>query len=149
MRTRHTPEQRAEAIHLATTVGKAEAARRTGISSGTIGSWLTREGLTNADPEGRAEHIEVAQQTWVQRRADLGNRMGEVATDSLEALAGHVAAGQTSKARELATTLAVLVDKAQLLAGAATSRTEVTSTPTEHPSALDQARDRARGLRAV
>lgn len=151
MKPRHTPEQKQEAIDLATTVGKAEAARRTGISPGTIGSWLTRAGLSNADPEGRAQRITVAQETWVERRADLGNRMGEIASDALEAIAERLADGKTSGVRDLSATLAVLVDKAQLLSGAATARTEATATEpaASHDTAIEDARNRARSLRAV
>jgi transposase-like protein len=151
-RSRYTPEQKQEAIDLATTVGTAEASRRTGINSGTIGSWLTRAGLANADPEGRAERIRAAHETWVERRADLGNRMGEVAADALEQISGFVNdPRRTREARELATTLAVLVDKAQLLSGAATARTETTATEpaASHDTAIEDARNRARNLRAV
>lgn len=124
MRKRYTDEAKAEAIELATTVGRPEAARRTGIPAGTIGSWLTRAGLSNADPEGRRERIRVAHETWLQRRVELGNEMGVVAALALSEIPDRIARGDELAAQRLASTMSALVDKAQLLSGDATERIE-------------------------
>lgn len=145
-RRRYSPDVKARAIELATTIGVPEAEAQTGVPRGTIGSWLTRAGLTNATDDAaanaRRQAIAVARETWTQRRAELGNRMGEVAAETLEALSVKVAASRSREARELAGALAVLVDKAQLLAGDATARVEqvgTTAAPTER-------RERSRGV---
>lgn len=131
-RTRHPPEAKARALELLAEFGVAEAAERTGIPIGTIASWGHRAGVSSPCAEGYAERRAQLREAFATRRVSLGNRMGEVAAETLEQLDTHVRAGKTRQARELAGALAVLVDKAQLLTGGATGRTEV-SVPDRTP----------------
>jgi hypothetical protein len=116
----YTAEQKAEAIELAGDVGLREAARRLGIPPGTIGCWRSRTPGVVADSNAaRQVAIAAANTEWVERRVKLGNRMGEVAAEILERIATKYRRDELA-AQRLASTLRVLVDKAQLLTGGAT-----------------------------
>lgn len=118
-RTRYSPEQKAEALELLATVGKAEAARRTGIPPGTIASWGSRNGVRAVDDE----RVHAARQAWAERRAVLADTLGEVADQATAKLKQMIVADEVSAA-ELVRAIAVVVDRAQLLSGDVTERTE-------------------------
>ncbi|MBA3371113.1 MAG: hypothetical protein H0T96_06640 [Thermoleophilaceae bacterium] len=117
---RYTAEQRAAALELYSEVGPAEAGRRLGIPSGTVRSWARRNGCAAVATENRRAAVEAARLTWEQRRSGLTVRLGEVAAELLE----RVEKAEPGEAKALATALAILVDKAELLSGRATERTE-------------------------
>jgi hypothetical protein len=129
-RTAYTEEQRAEALELYVAVGNREAAKRTGIPAGTIAAWASRCGVKSA----RAEQFEEARQAmrvpWEQRRAIVADALGEVAAVATEKLRALIESDQV-KAGDLARALAVVIDRAQLLSGGATARTEIIERSTE------------------
>jgi transposase-like protein len=141
-----TDEQRAEALALYAEVGAAEAARRTGIAAGTIQSWASRSGVATACNERTAAAVEAAQQQWAQRRVAMVHEMGRVAAKALRVAENNLDAGSANKAKDAATTMAILVDKAQLLGGDATARHESRELRNQ---LLEQARSHSTGLRAV
>lgn len=78
-RATHTAAQRAEALRLLAEVGKAEAARRTGIAPGTIASWGSRTG-THAPPAAvTAVAIEARLTTIAERKARLADDLAAAA----------------------------------------------------------------------
>lgn len=137
-RTRYSPEQKAEALELLATVGKAEAARRTGIPPGTIASWGSRNGVRAVDDE----RVHAARQAWAERRAVLADTLGEVADQATAKLKQMIVDDEVSAA-ELVRAIAVVVDRAQLLSGDATERTEQLS---GGESAAGERRHRATGV---
>jgi hypothetical protein len=124
MQPRCTAEQKAEALAILAAHGKAEAARRTGIPAGTIASWGSRHGITSP-PAAELEKANAAKTlAWEDRKITMAQRLGEVAGKALDRIAERVEADRLTGIRDLATTMAICVDKAQLLAGGATTRTE-------------------------
>lgn len=105
-RRRYTRRQKATAISVAMASSAQAAAEETGIPRRTIGYWLDKP-----------EFAELRQKT----RDDLAQQMGTLA---------HLIATKLSerlddlKPGELVVALGIVTDKAQLLSGAATSRTE-------------------------
>lgn len=140
----YTDEQRVEALALLAEVGKAEASRQTGIPAGTIASWGTRHGVRAVDDV----RVEAMRQAWAERRAALADRIGEVADQATEQLAKLIATGHCSAA-ELTRAIAVLVDRAQLLSGGATERTETTVTSHERISQITDELARRRQSKAA
>lgn len=116
-----TPEQRAEALELYVELGPAAASARTGIPVGTIASWAHRNGVQTRCIETTAARVEHSRLRWAERRADLAERIGAVAEKALDQTEHALDEGDR-KAKDFALTMAVLVDKAQLLSGEATAR---------------------------
>lgn len=123
-RTQHSPEAKAEALRLMVDVGLAEAARRTGIAKGTIASWAARTGTTMAPLEQRHQIAKEASVAWQVRKVEFGERLSTIAAKAADRLEERLDTDRTAGVRDLAATMAVLVDKAQLLTGGATARTE-------------------------
>lgn len=127
-RTRYSLEQKAEALQLLARLGPHEASRLTDIPVGTISSWGTRAGVKGPEEfTGRQKAVAAKQVAFAERRVDLGNRIGEIATKIAERIDDELEHGvkrEGQLVRNLAGSLAVLVDKAQLLSGGATVRTE-------------------------
>lgn len=103
-------------------VGTRETERRTGVPKQTLSRWAKTAGI-NADLAARTEAAAASTKlAWAQRRALLVDELGNATVQLLEKT---LAAEDGRDARGWATALAILVDKAQLLSGAATSRHEV------------------------
>lgn len=142
---KHTDEQRAEALALYAEHGLAEAHRRTSIAKGTISSWARRTGVQTSAPGNMREANEAAAMAWEQRRLALKDKLGQAVEEFVEA-ARRVArgAGSAKDAQALMTAAAIGVDKAQLLAGGATARTEVdVSDPGARLAAVHELKDQA------
>jgi hypothetical protein len=116
----HTPAERATALELYREHGGAEASRRTGIASATIRQWAKRSGVTIARATAARANIDAARLTWAQRRSQLTVKSGEVADELLSQIRG----AKGREARDFAAAYAFVVDRAQLLDGAATQRIE-------------------------
>lgn len=128
----YTDAQKAEALDLAADVGLREAARRLGYPDATVRSWQHRA----AKAADKAELMAVAAgaelepttpattTTWQERRVALLPRLGEVAAKALDAAEQAVAKGDGRNAQALLTATGIAIDKAQLLAGGATRRSE-------------------------
>lgn len=131
-RTRYSQEQKAEALQLLASLGPHEASRLTRIPVGTIGSWGHRAGVKAPDNPAfplanRSKAVAAKQVAFAERRADLGNRIGEIAAKIADRIDEELEAGARrdyQAIRNLSGSLSVLVDKAQLLSGGATTRTE-------------------------
>lgn len=145
MGKRYTDDERQAAMDLAATRGYRYAADESGVPIGTLKSWMRRAGR-QVQPERRAQldaQIQASSLTWEARRLTLANELGEVAALALkrtrELIEGQDADGgmlvrqgpggklvyvTMHDARAGALTAATLIDKAQLLSGGATARTE-------------------------
>ncbi len=119
----YTDEEKKEALALRRTHGPAEASRRTGIKCATIRSWAHRsaEDASEGAEQTRAA-TEAARLSWAQRRAELTDETGAVAAAILDRIK---VSRRSSDARALSQAFSVLIDRAQLLDGGATSRVEV------------------------
>lgn len=120
----YSAEERQAALELYLEHGAAEASRRTGIAANTISQWARRAGVTMTRANRTAAATEAAKLAWAERRATMVDDMGQVATMALERARAEVAGGDLKGAKDAALTMAILVDKAQLLSGAATGRHE-------------------------
>jgi transposase-like protein len=146
-RRRYTEAEKADAVALYLDHGPTIASDQTGIPSTTISSWAQRSGLASQRSEKLNAGVKASKLAWEERRTTLAHEMGQVAELALErchsALTGDSlvidavnAKGEhydripnPSDAKNLALTMAILADKAQLLTGSATSRAEHATTP--------------------
>jgi cell division septum initiation protein DivIVA len=150
-RMQWTPDQRDEALRLLAEVGKAEAARRTGIPAGTIASWGARTGVAAPAAEQTRVATDARLATIAERKARLAERMlteaegmvGQLHQRTYERKPMVVSDGQaagshieiaevtydrppTADQKRIVEAVAILVDKIQLLTGDATARIEQT-----------------------
>lgn len=143
---RWTDEQRTEALELYTEHGAAEAARRTGIPAGTIYSWAHHAGLTGqsslAQANGRLASV-------VDRKARLASDLlddaqalrAQLFAPAVERKAMVVSHGKDigssvevvdierdqptfAEQTRIMTSIAIAIDKVQILTGEATERIE-------------------------
>lgn len=148
----YTDEQRAEGVALCLEVGMAEAHNRTGIPKPTLSRWLTPEQQTEMAErfqQKTAAATEASRQHWAELRAVMVDEAGDVAQRLLRLIADHtgdLAPSSPRDAKDLATAMAILVDKAQLLSGDATSRP---SMPWSKAEVVAEAAERAEGLRVI
>lgn len=101
----------------------------------TIRTWATQNGLSVARATRLREQRagdqldrEISKDLWEVRRAKMADRLGEVAELLLDAIYSAAQEGMLSKARDGATALATVIDRAQLLSGGPTRRTETVGT---------------------
>jgi hypothetical protein len=123
----YTPEQRTQALELYRTDGPRAAAATTGIPLGTITSWAKNAGIRTRAIENAAACVQATSLKWEERRIGLAHEMGRVAELAISRAVDELDHGKARDAQAFATTAAILVDKAQLLTGAATSRHETVS----------------------
>lgn len=151
-RTSYTAEQRARALELYRTHGAAEAERLTGIKSGTIRSWASKGGVATERREELEAGVATASLTMEARRQALASGLMDdiehlrsqlfapTATNQAMVVSdgaregSHVEVIEVKQAepgfrdkQAAITSIAIAVDKVQLLTGAATSRTEHTA----------------------
>lgn len=137
-RMQYTPDQKAEALELLATLGKAEAARATGIPEGTIASWGHRAGVRAPDaPQIRAA-AEAVQAAWAVRKVALGEKLGTLCEKMATKIDERLDEDSLRGVRDLAASIAILVDRAQLLTGGATARTETVERTTEAEAEVAQ-----------
>lgn len=134
-RNRHDPDTKAEALRLVAEVGPCEAARRLGIPEGTVKSWARRAGISSPNGEQTAKAVATASVAWAVRRAALVDEMGRAATKAVARLNERLDGDTTTGLRDLAVSAAVMIDKAQLLSGQATGRTEAAHTVSDERKA--------------
>jgi hypothetical protein len=145
-RTRYTDEQKAEALALYETHGPTAVETQQGIPKNTVAGWAKAAGIRTVRNERTAAAVEAHALAWAERRAEMVDRIGTVASAALDLCASSIADGTTSKAKDAATTMAILVDKAQLLGGDATTRHENREL---RDRLLEETRENARHLRSV
>lgn len=144
-----SPEQRTNALdQLRNGATLAQTHTDTGIPKSTLSGWARTAGLDLAarSEAKTAAATQAAQRKWAERRADLADRIGEGTELALDQAIAFLAAGRPRDAKDAATTLGILVDKAQLLAGDATSRSEHLGL---REQVAEQAAELAPRLRAV
>ena len=137
LRRKYTEEQKREALKLYAEHGPAEAGRQTGIPRATISQWAKRAGVTvtraknvqeatKAAAEKAAQLREKLKRDCRSRAVDLVERMAEVETLFVGKDGDRVTVDRATATacRELAVACGVLIDKAELLDGRATSRQE-------------------------
>lgn len=141
-RMQYTEAQRDEALRLLAEVGKAEASRATGIPAGTIASWGHRNGVTAPSPEqlsaGMAAMAAVRTETWQVRKVALGEKLGTLCEKMATKIDERLDEDSLRGVRDLAASIAILVDRAQLLTGGATQRTETVERTTEAEAEVAQ-----------
>lgn len=125
----YTDDQRAEALALHLEHGTAEAARRTGIPTRTIIRWAGDAGQTahatrERTEEARAAAAQAVSAVWADYRSREAAAAGAAATAARRAVVDAVHEGDGSNARNLAIAYGIMIDKAELLSGNATSRIE-------------------------
>jgi hypothetical protein len=145
MQPRNTSEERARVAALVGEVGPAEAARRTGHPLGTVKSWARRAGVVAPEPNP-AKATAAASIAWAERRATLVDELGKAAAKAIDRVNERLEEDKTTGLRDLAVSAAVMIDKAQLLSGGSTARTETAVT---REQMLEEARDRASRLRVA
>lgn len=123
---RYSDAQRAEALALANEIGVEQAAARLDLRAGTVRQWRKRAVDTAVATAG-VELVERSTMPWSQRASEMIPKLGAAASDAVEAAHDAVRAGRGRDARDLATAAGILIDKTQLLAGQATSRSESAS----------------------
>jgi transposase-like protein len=139
---RHPPERKAEALDLVAQCGAAEASRRLGIPKGTIDSWASRARVPAPDPN--PAQIERRLATIAERKARLADELLDTCQQlkaqlfapcvERKAMAGpkreieivdiHLDQPSFVDQRAIMISIAVAVDKVQILTGEATERTE-------------------------
>jgi transposase-like protein len=146
MRRSYSDEERQAALDLYETDGPTAVERQLGIHKGTVTKWAKATGVETRCLETKRKSVAASRLHWEQRRADMAHQIGDVAALALErveqALEGpdidvelmireRGPKGEMvdripnpNDAKNLATTMAILVDKAQLLTGGVTGRTD-------------------------
>lgn len=107
-------------MELVAQVGLAEAGRQTGIPKSTIMRWCRVAGVATCSAEKKRQvaHANAEQVArWEQRRVTLIHELGESAARAHDRVREALEGGDAKIAKEYALTLAILVDKAEVLAG--------------------------------
>jgi len=149
----YTEQQRNDAVALYVQHGLAEAHRRTGVPRGTLRDWAKKDGLDTAQLSAHASDKtraanDATRRRWETLRATMADRSGDLAARILDLVADHLedmTPETAADVKHLATAAGILIDKAQLLDGHATSRTEATIK--DQRTVVADAEDR--GLRLV
>lgn len=113
---------RAEVLRWAKSVGPTEASMRFGVSIRTIARWKA-EAVQLATAEST---MPSGPQPWLERREALGDRFGEIASDALELAAQYIREADGNNAQKALVSAGIATDKAQLLRGGPTKRSEHT-----------------------
>lgn len=121
--SRHTPDQRREIVQAALDRGYAYVEAEFGIKKNTVQQWRRRLGVPV--PADKLQRNLIA---WATRRVALADEAGEVAQIALTRARNHLDHGSVHDARAAAGVFATLAEKAQLLSGGATVRTEDSET---------------------
>lgn len=147
-RTVYTADQKTEALELYVRIGAAETARRTGIPKATLTTWAMRDGLKSYSIEKTAAAIEASRAALEVRKLALAEGLlddaawlrGQLRQACVEKVVKTVGTGRGESVTEIVdvdrdeptfsdkkaimTTIAIAVDKVQLLTGAPTERHE-------------------------
>jgi len=148
-RLQYTREEKERALQLLADVGKAEAARLTGIPAGTISSWGVRCGVKAPPITERVEALGAAHLTMAERKQELADELlararamiAQLDASMVEKKAHVVSDGAregshieistvrydrppTGAQKQIVETIAILITQVQLLTGNATSRIE-------------------------
>ena len=122
-------------------------------SISTLSRWASAEGIDvaqRAEAKTR-EATEAARRKWAEVRADLADQSGDAARRLLAIISdaidsGELKVGTARDAKDAATAMAILIDKAQVLVGDAS---DITAHVGLQAQVLEQAEAQATHLRAV
>lgn len=98
------------------------------VPPNTVAQWASRAGVVRSTSERTRAATTVSAERWALRRVRLADELGEIAEMVAKAMKTAIGEDQLSKARDGAGTLAIAIDKAQLLSGDPTRRTETVGT---------------------
>lgn len=117
----HSPEKRA-AVVAAVAAGTPyrEISAEHGIAIGLISRWAAADGVESPNAERVEAATNATKLKWVERRGVIVDDLGTVAAELLE----KARTADARDAQAFATSVAILIDKAQLVSGGATSRHE-------------------------
>lgn len=121
------PARRAEILELAERVGPAEAGRRTGVPDATIRQWRSRslaEASTAVVALGGGELEPASGGGWSAAKRSILAKLAVTLPATLDRIAEAVEAGDGKLVKDLGIWFGIGIDKAQLIAGEATARTE-------------------------
>lgn len=102
-RAQYTPEERAEVVELAQSLGVAEAARQSGVKAGTVKGWMHRAGARAPEPKAPAELngiVTAAAASAAVNLAALADRKAALAVKlmgDLEVIRGRLTAPHVEK----------------------------------------------------
>lgn len=155
-----TAEQREHALGLYAEHGAGEAARRTGIPVGTISSWAQRAGVAATATARTAAAVEASKASMEARKVRLADDLMEdiqriraqlfapcverkpvVVSDGarvgshVEIVDVDLSQPSFSEQKAIMTTIAIAIDKVQILTGEATERVDHTGLPVEREKA--------------
>lgn len=140
---RYTDAERIEVLQAADVMGDAYAAAEFDVKAGTIRQWRKR--LNYQPSRERIERLAAGNAErlldWQTRRLQLANEVGDLAAKAAAAVRAGLEHGTPAGLQHAATASVVLarcVDKAQLLTGAPTSRTEDVSARAEANELLER-----------
>lgn len=123
-------ETKRQALSTYAEQGGRAASAATGVPEATIRNWVTRERQRAGEAIERAPTSDVVvipprqAEPWPVARDSLVADLGTAAVEALEATRKAIERGELRDARDGSVCLGVLIDKAQLLSGSATSRSE-------------------------
>lgn len=129
----YSEAEKSEAVVASKELGIEVMSDRLGVTTRTLTRWRESAQAAHIDAVKAAPPVGIVADslTYRERMPLLANRLGAMAQLALEHVPEHLEAGQPGKAQQAMTTAAIAIDKAQLLSGNATSRTEHGSTPAE------------------
>lgn len=147
-RRTYTDDEKAAALALYAEQGPTAVTDAMGIPKATVASWAKRTGTRTVCVEKARARVEAAHLAWEKRRLEMADRIGHAAELALvqceNAIAGDGERSPSMRdAKDAATTMAILIDKAQLLTGAATSRQEQHVHQATRDAVIEEARERA------
>ena len=165
---RYTQEQRAEGLALVAQVGAAEASRRLGIPKGTLDSWASRARVPAPSPN--PVQVERRVLSVAERKAQLAEDLlddiqrlraqlfapckepkavvvsgGMHHPGHVEVVEVHLNQPRFADQRAIMTSIAIAVDKVQILTGEATARIEQLAGQVD-PAKQQEQRARALGV---
>lgn len=145
-RRSYTADEKAAALDLYATEGPSAVQTKLGIPKATVSDWARANNVRTFGTERTQAATAAHEARWAERRALMVDEIGHVAHLALGKAESSVRAGKPRDAKDYATTLAILVDKAQLLGGDATTRHENREL---RDRLLEEARTNARHLRVA
>lgn len=131
-RRRWSDDIKRRALELYVEFGPADAARLLAsdghhVPAKTIAYWARQAGIQSDGAQKTAAATAAAHARFELRRAGFADRMGNLIDGLLDTAEQSLAAGDLQSVKVAAVAAAVFVDKAQLLSGGATARTEAAS----------------------
>lgn len=121
-RALHSDEFKREAVALAVSIGPAEAARQLDMKAPTLRSWCSRAGVATDATANTEAATALRRARWEERRSEMVHDIGDAAAKALDKVLICLDQDSPRNAKDYATTMAILVDKAQLLSGGHTAR---------------------------